>query len=233
MTAVAERRGGVASEHLAQQIAHHADLARRLKDALPDIEALGQAICASLAAGGRVIAFGNGGSAAEAEHLAAELVGRARRERAPLAAIALTETATVTAIANDFGFAEVFARQVSGKATPGDVVIGISTSGRSENVLRGLAAAREAGAVTALLTGAGAGRPPGVDHVVAVPTDSTARVQELHLVIVHLLCEIVDACAIDASAEPQRRARSASAAAPTSPARSPSSPRRTSRSRVN
>jgi D-sedoheptulose 7-phosphate isomerase len=223
----------VGSEQLAEQIAHHADLASRLKDALPDIEALGRAICASLAAGGRVIAFGNGGSAAEAEHLAAELVGRARRERAPLAALALTDTAAVTAIANDFGFAEVFARQVRGQAVRGDIVIGISTSGRSENVLRGLLAARDAGAVTALLTGAAAEPPRDIDHVLAVPSDSTSRVQELHVVIVHLLCEIVDAWAIDAKAAPQRRARSASAAAPTTPARSPSSARRTSRSRVN
>jgi D-sedoheptulose 7-phosphate isomerase len=192
------------SDRLRRSLEQHETVVRELGPLLPAIEALGRAVRMSLASGGRVIVFGNGGSAAEAQHLAAELLGRARRERAGLPAIALTgDSSTVTAIANDYGFAEVFARQVSALASRRDVVLGISTSGRSENVLRGLAAARGAHATTALLTGAEGTRSAVlVDHAVVVPSADTSRVQEMHLVIVHLICEIVDEWAIDERGAP-------------------------------
>src|SRR5437660_550748 len=125
----------------------HLESAGMLANVFPAVEALGDAICEALGNGNQIITFGNGGSAAEAGHLAAELLGRAGREREPLAAIALNaDAATVTAIANDYCYAEVFARQVRGLANAGDIVLGISTSGRSEHALRALRPGPDAGA---------------------------------------------------------------------------------------
>jgi D-sedoheptulose 7-phosphate isomerase len=159
------------------------------------IAAFARRVRAAVDGGGRVLVFGNGGSAADAQHFAAELIGRYVRERSPLPAIALTtDTSALTAIGNDYGFEEVFARQVRGLARPGDLVCGITTSGRSENVLRGLAAGRERGATTVGLTGASAGRVPEVaDLVLSVPSEITARIQEGHIFVLHLVCEILDA----------------------------------------
>jgi D-sedoheptulose 7-phosphate isomerase len=196
----------VTLERLRRSLEEHQTVARDLAAVLPAVEKLGAALRAALAGGGRVLAFGNGGSAAEAQHLAAELIGRAERDRAPLPAIALVaDSASMTAIANDYGFADVFARQVRALATRRDLVVGISTSGRSENVLRGLEAARDAGAKTALLTGADGARAAAlVDHPVVVPSAETSRVQEMHVLIVHLLCEIVDEWAVEqGGARPQ------------------------------
>ena len=147
-----------------------------------------------LAHGGKILAFGNGGSAADAQHLVAELVGRFRRDRRGLPALALTtDSSVLTAVANDLGFADVFARQVCALAVPGDVVIAISTSGRSENVLRGIAAARALGVTTVGIVGPGESLlADSVDHLVAVPGDSVARVQELQLLVEHMLCECVE-----------------------------------------
>jgi len=225
----------VTSQRLREMLDEHLESAGMLANVFPAVEALGDAICEALGNGNQIITFGNGGSAAEAGHLAAELLGRAGREREPLAAIALNaDAATVTAIANDYGYAEVFARQVRGLANAGDIVLGISTSGRSENVLRGLRAGHDAGAVTALLTGdAGTQGTDGVDHLVGVPSSSTSRIQELHLIVVHLLCEIVDAWAMDQGGASTRPRPKATAAAPSRPARSPNSAGRTSRSRTN
>ncbi len=143
--------------------------------------------------GHKIIAFGNGGSAAQASHLAGELLGRFLRNRQPLAAVALaSDAAAVTCIANDFGFDDIFARQVHGLAQPGDVAIGLTTSGNSPNVLRGLAAARERGAITIALTGA-AGLSGGQPQcLLAVPSRNTAHVQEVHLMIIHILCIHID-----------------------------------------
>jgi len=165
-------------EHLSDAIA---ELARRVRSALDG--------------GGRVLVFGNGGSAADAQHFAAELIGRYVRERSPWAAIALTtDTSALTAIGNDYGFEEVFARQVTGLARGGDLVCGITTSGRSENVVRGLAAGKARGAFTVGLTGSAPGRLPEVaDLVLAVPSRITARIQEGHILVLHLVCEILDA----------------------------------------
>lgn len=156
--------------------------------------AVGRRIAASLRAGGKLLAFGNGGSAADAQHLAGELLGRFRRERAGLPAIALsTDTSALTAIANDMGYEAVFRRQVEALGRPGDVALGISTSGRSANVVEGLRAARERGLVTVGLTGGGGGRLRGlVEHLVEVPHEDTQRIQEVHGMVVHVLCEIVE-----------------------------------------
>lgn len=148
----------------------------------------------SLLAGGRVLAFGNGGSAADAQHFVAELVGRFGRERRGLSAIALTtDPSVVTAVSNDLGFASVFRRQVEAHGRPGDVALGITTSGRSPNVLEALRVARQRGLVTVGLTGEGGGEVRGlVDHLIAVPHPDTQRVQEVHAMVLHVLCQAVE-----------------------------------------
>jgi D-sedoheptulose 7-phosphate isomerase len=156
--------------------------------------AVGKRMAESLTAGGRVLAFGNGGSAADAQHLAGELVGRYLRDRAALSAIALTtDPSVITAIANDMGYESVFRRQVEAHGRAGDVAVGISTSGRSPNVVQALSVAREMGLVTVGLTGGGGGQLSGqVDYLIDVPTTSTPRIQEVHGMVVHLLCQIVE-----------------------------------------
>jgi D-sedoheptulose 7-phosphate isomerase len=146
-------------------------------------------------AGNSMFLFGNGGSAADAQHIAAEFLGRFYIERPGLAAHALTvNTSALSAIANDYSFAEVFARQVRALGRRGDVAVGISTSGNAENVLAGLAAATEVGMTTVALTGAKGGRAKGaVDHWVGVPSDDTPRIQEAHVMIGHIWSELVEA----------------------------------------
>jgi D-sedoheptulose 7-phosphate isomerase len=148
----------------------------------------------SLQAGGKVLCFGNGGSAADAQHMAAELMGRYLVERSSFPALSLADnSSTVTAVSNDYGFTNVFARQIEGLGRPGDVALGISTSGESENVLEGIAAARKAGLRTIGLTGGGGGRlRETVELCIAVPSESTPRIQEGHALVVHLLCEVVE-----------------------------------------
>ena len=156
------------------------------------VEAAG-AIGAAVKNGGTVFAFGNGGSAADAQHFTAELVGRFEGDRRPLAAMALsTDTSALTAIANDYGFERVFARQIEALGRAGDVAIGISTSGNSPNVLRGLEAANARGLVTIALTGRGGQAGSIAAHHVAVPEERTARVQEVHATVLHLMCELVE-----------------------------------------
>lgn len=156
--------------------------------------AAGRAVGACVRAGGRVLSFGNGGSAADAQHLAGELVGRFLRERAPVSAIALTtDPSIMTAIANDYGVETLFRRQVEAHGRPGDVAVGITTSGRSPNVVSALRAARERGLVTIALTGNGGGVLKGeVDHLIDVPHHATPRIQEVHTMVVHVLCEIAE-----------------------------------------
>lgn len=168
-----------------------AAFARTLESRLPSIV---EELVGRLRAGGKAIAFGNGGSAADAQHFAAELTGRYRVDRRALPGVALTtDTSALTAIANDYGYDEVFARQVRAHARPGDVAFGLSTSGNSENVCRGLAAAREIGALTVALSGESGGRMVALaDHVLLVPSRVTARIQEAHALALHLLCEAVE-----------------------------------------
>ncbi len=178
-------------------LAEHAAVVADLERLVPEIEALATTLCEALAAGGRLYAFGNGGSAADAQHFAAELMGRFQRRRRPLPAASLaTDPSVVTCIANDFGYDEVFARQVAALARPGDVVVGFTTSGRSASVVAGLAAARSVGARAVLLAG-GDGGPAAseADVTLLVPSSSTARVQEGHGLIVHLLSDAIDAWA--------------------------------------
>ena len=144
--------------------------------------------------GHKVLLFGNGGSATDAAHLAAEFVGRYKRERAPLPAIALaTDIAAITCIANDYGYDELFARQIRAHGQNGDVAIAISTSGNSPNVLKGVEAAKACGLITVGWTGGTGGKLAGlVDHSFVVPSVVTARIQESHITLGHVLCELIE-----------------------------------------
>ena len=156
-----------------------------------------EAMCACLRAGGKVLACGNGGSAADAQHFAAELVNRFERERPPLAALSLAaDSSNLTSIANDYGYEQVFEKQLRALGRRGDVLLAISTSGNSESVLRAMAAARELGLVTVALTGRGGGRMGAAlgagDVLVCVPLERTMRIQEVHLLALHCLCDGID-----------------------------------------
>ena len=144
--------------------------------------------------GNKVLLFGNGGSATDAAHIAAEFVGRYQRDRMPLPAIALaTDIAAITCIANDYGYDELFARQVRAHGRKGDIAIGISTSGNSPNVLKGVEAARDGGLTTIAWTGANGGKLAGlVEYPFVVPSTVTSRIQESHITLGHVLCELVE-----------------------------------------
>ena len=172
---------------------------RALLEALPALDtdrldAWGTHLAAVLVGGGRLLCAGNGGSAAQAQHLTAELVGRYRDDRPALSALALhPETSSVTAIANDYGYDSVFSRQVQAHGRPGDVFLGLSTSGRSGNVLAAMQAARDGGLTVWALTGPGPNpMTEAADDAVAVRAAATATVQEVHQVAVHLVCAAVD-----------------------------------------
>ena len=166
----------------------------KLASEIEKIERISMAVAKALKRGRKVVLFGNGGSAADAQHIACELAGKFRLERKGLPAIALTtNTSSLTAIANDLGYEMVFARQVEGMVQRGDVVVGISTSGRSPNVLKGLEAAKREGAITVGLTGAKGGKLKGlVDICIHVPSEDTARIQEAHITIGHIICQLVE-----------------------------------------
>ena len=157
------------------------------------IATVAEVIVKSLRQGGAVLVFGNGGSAADAQHFAAELVGRYQTERKAWPAIALTtDTSALTAIGNDYGFDRVFARQLEALGRKGDVAIGISTSGNSPNVLRALEAANDRGVITIALTGKGGKAAAIATHLIAVDEERTARVQEVHATVLHVICELID-----------------------------------------
>jgi D-sedoheptulose 7-phosphate isomerase len=178
-----------------RHLAGHLDTVRQLEGCRDTLKAIAAAWVKALKDGKKILFFGNGGSAADAQHLAAELCVRYRANRAALAGLALTtDTSVLTAHSNDFGFETVFARQVEALASPGDVVIGISTSGTSKNVVAGLRAARERGCVVVAFTGAaGAQCAELADHAYCVPTPVTAFAQECHLLAGHVICEYVEA----------------------------------------
>ena len=174
-----------------------AEAARLHGEAMPAAEATAaaaEAMIAALRGGGRILACGNGGSASDAQHFAAELVGRFERERAALAAIALTtDTSIVTAVANDYDFARVFARQVEALGREADVLLGISTSGGSANVVAAFEAAKAGGLTTVALTGRDGGAAgAAADIHINVPAASTARVQEVHRTLLHALCALIE-----------------------------------------
>ncbi len=182
-----------------QQIKDFLNESARLKQLVAetltgDIQKVIDLIRASYQQGGKLLLMGNGGSAGDAQHIAAELIGRYKRERKAVPAIALTvDTSILTAVGNDYGFENVFSRQVEGLARKEDVVMAISTSGNSENVIRGLEAAKSLSATTVALLGNQGGKIKGlVDAAVVVPSSDTARIQEVHITIGHIICEILD-----------------------------------------
>jgi len=177
------------------QFAEHAEVTRRTQAALGDqFVKLVQVCVQSLRAGGKLMLFGNGGSAADAQHLAAELTIRYRQNRPAIAALALTtDTSALTAAGNDLGFEQVFARQIAALGRAGDVAIGISTSGTSPNVVAGLRQARDMKIVTVGLSGSTGGDLTLVcDHLLCVPSDTTARIQEMHILIGQMLCGAIE-----------------------------------------
>jgi D-sedoheptulose 7-phosphate isomerase len=157
----------------------------------------------TLRRGGKILFFGNGGSAADAQHLSAEFVNRFLRERSALAAMALTtDTSALTSIGNDLGFDQIFARQVAALGRPGDVVVAISASGNSPNVLEGVVAARRLGCITVGLTGGSGGQlSKVVDEVFIVPSNETPRIQETHITLGHALCALVEELLLAAGTE--------------------------------
>jgi len=160
----------------------------------PAADEAADAIISCLGRGGKVLAFGNGGSATQASHFVEELIGRFRETRRPLPAISLVgDSGVVTCIANDFGYGALFERQVEGLATMGDAAVGITTSGKSENVLRGLRAAKDKGAVTIALCGKNGLQGFDADYVISVPSENGAYIQEVHLMLIHVWCIAVDA----------------------------------------
>jgi D-sedoheptulose 7-phosphate isomerase len=188
-------------EYYAAVVAALAERRTALEAALAEMEqragvlaVVADRLITTLCAGGKVLAAGNGGSAAEAQHFTAELVGRFRRERMPYAALSLsTDTSALTAIANDYGYAEVFARQVRALGRPGDTLVAFSTSGESENLVRAARAARDLGITVVAVTGERQSRLGRVaDLLVRAPLRETALTQELHMAVTHVLCDIVE-----------------------------------------
>jgi len=175
-------------------VEHNKVMEQVVAELLPTLEGVATLIIDCLAKGNKLLVMGNGGSAADAQHLAAELVGRFVIERRALPAIALTtDSSILTAVGNDYGFDEIFQRQIQALAQPGDVVLGISTSGNSTNVLKALVTAGERGCVSVGLLGCDGGKiAPGVDLALTVPSTITAHVQEVHIVMIHLFCLLVD-----------------------------------------
>jgi D-sedoheptulose 7-phosphate isomerase len=203
VTATAELDATVAA-----RIEQSVQLQRRLLQAeyLDAIARAAATIVDCFRTGGKLLLFGNGGSAADAQHIAAEFLGRYLRERQSLPAIALADNnASLTAIANDYSFDQVFARQLEGLCRSGDVALGISTSGNSANVIAGLAAAERHGARTIGLTGHSGGRLASLCEIcIHFPSDDTPRIQEGHILIAHILCEVVEDEIADACRSPRR-----------------------------
>jgi D-sedoheptulose 7-phosphate isomerase len=203
---VAQRVRTDPGEAVVRSVAEHCGQLRPVLDALEResgrLAAWAGTLAARLGAGGRLLVAGNGGSAAEAQHFAAELSGRFARERRALPALALTtDTSVLTAVGNDYGFERVFGRQIEAFGRPGDVAVGISTSGRSPNIVDGLRTARARGLTTIAVTGASpADLAPHADLVLAVTGPSTARIQEGHLTVLHVICDLVESALV--AAEP-------------------------------
>lgn len=167
------------------------ELAEKYAGAISQIT---EEICRSLISGGKIILFGNGGSAADAQHIASELVGRFKKERPGLRALSLSaDTSLLTSISNDFDFSQIFSRQVECMADPDDVIIGITTSGNSENIVRALQAGTKLGATTVCLTGMNGGRCVETSEIsLIVPSFDVPRIQEAHITIGHIICHLVE-----------------------------------------
>jgi D-sedoheptulose 7-phosphate isomerase len=184
-------------------IAEHLEVVRAMEAQRPRLEEIARAMVTCLRSGGKILWCGNGGSAGDSQHLAAELVGRFRRDRRGLASVALTtDSSALTAIANDHGYEAVFSRQVEALGVEGDVLVGISTSGGSKNVIAAMELARAMGMVTVGFTGAGGGRIEALaDFLFAVESRDTARIQEAHILAGHMLCDWIELDAMEASRE--------------------------------
>jgi D-sedoheptulose 7-phosphate isomerase len=181
---------------IAEELQHHQQtLTRVIETLIPAIESGSAMLSAVLRAGNKVLIAGNGGSAADAQHIAAELTGRYVKERVALPAIALTvDTSALTAISNDYGFEHVFSRQIAALARPGDLFIGISTSGNSDNIVKALSTAKAYGCLCLGLSGRDGGAMNDLcDLNIVVPDDTTARIQEMHILIGHIFCKAIDA----------------------------------------
>ena len=182
-------------EHIISRLRESAELKLRFaKESANDIVQATRIIQKSIKSGGKVLIFGNGGSAADAQHIASEFVNRFSKDRKAYSAIALTtDTSVLTSIGNDSSFSKIFSRQVEALGCKGDVAWGISTSGKSKNVVNALEVARSVGLKTILLTGSEAGNiGESVDCLVKVPSKSTPRIQELHITVAHIICELVE-----------------------------------------
>lgn len=175
-------------------IAEHLEVIRQVEHQQRVLESIARAMSAAMQSGHKILWCGNGGSAADSQHMAAELVGRFRRERRGLPSIALTtDTSILTAIGNDYGYEMVFSRQVEALGGAGDVLVGLSTSGNSRNVVEAFITARAKGMVTVAFTGAGGGKmAPVADHLFAVESRDTARIQEAHTLAAHMLCDWIE-----------------------------------------
>jgi D-sedoheptulose 7-phosphate isomerase len=178
----------------ASSLEHHLETVRAMDTLLPELRAVAQLLCAAFSSGGALYTMGNGGSAADAQHLTGELIGHYRHDRRPLPAVTLSTDPTVmTCIANDYDYAEVFARQVQALAGPRDVVVAFTTSGNSANIVGALRAARANGATTVLFAGGDGGAArEHADHALIVPSPETPRIQEMHTFMLHVISEIVD-----------------------------------------
>ena len=198
--AAAGPSGALCSAILSSAIGEHMQAFAALEEHAPVLAAIAARMVETLRMGGKILFCGNGGSAADAQHLAAELVGRFRQPRRGLAALALTtDSSVMTSIANDFGYSEVFRRQVEALGAPGDMLIGLSTSGESENVCAAMAEARRMGLYGVALVGGKGGRlAEFAEMALSIASGSTARVQEAHLFCGHVLCELVECAMIEA-----------------------------------
>lgn len=181
-------------QYLKGEHAAHIAMFNALEPLFPMISAVGIKMQDCIKFGGKILIMGNGGSAADSQHIAAEIVGRYKKERKGMPAIALTtDTSILTSVGNDYGYDYIFARQVEALCRPEDLVIGITTSGNSANVVRGMEAAKEAGAVTVGLTGGSGGKLNTIcDYNLIMPSSVTARIQEAHIFVGHSLCEILE-----------------------------------------
>lgn len=200
-----DRTPDVVPDVLDQHLADHVAVAGAMRELVPLVREVGSLMCERFASGGVLYTFGNGGSAADAQHFTGELIGHYKRDRRPLPAVTLTADPTVmTCIANDYSFDDVFARQVTALARPGDVVAAFTTSGRSPNVVAGLAAARAKGATTVLFAG-GDGGPAArhADHALLMPSTQTPRIQEMHTLSLHLISEMADTWAAATESTPE------------------------------
>ena len=177
----------------------HSAAVRSLQGATELLQQMAGMLSDCLRSGGKVLIFGNGGSAADAQHIAGELLGRFRRERPAFAALALsTDTSTITAIGNDYNFDQVFARQVQGLVRPGDVAWGLTTSGNSANVVLALQSAKELGAKCLAFSGGDGGKAAQVaDLCLVIPAKQTARIQEAHQLAYHILCDLVESSLVN------------------------------------